>query len=751
MAAGPVAPAPGPLPGSVDHIGAAACAQCHAGEFRAWLDSDHRRAMQAPGPESVLGDFDGVRIEHDGRATVFSREDGRYRITTEGPGGRPGTFEVRYAFGHFPLQQYLLELPGGRLQAFGMAWDSRGAGEGGQRWLQLYPDAQAAAGQRLHWTGRDQNWNFMCAECHATALSRNYDADTDTYATRWSEPHVACEACHGPGLAHARWAAGSAAQRRADPDKGLAVRLDERRDAHWIRHPGTTVAQRSRPRGGRVEIDTCGRCHGRASPLGDAGVAHGGSLLDSHRPALLEADQFWPDGQMRGEVFNWAPFLQSRMQAAGVNCSDCHEPHGLKLRAQGNALCSQCHQADHYDRPSHTHHEPGSEAARCTACHMPTTTFMQVDARHDHGFRIPRPDLAARLGTPDACTGCHAGRDPSWAADRLADWFPHSRHRSDGFAIAFAADDSGDPAAAARLAHLAAASGEPAIVRASALRRLARDPGPAGMAAAVGSVTDSDPLVRMAAMEVLAWLEPRQRASRLAPLLGDPVRAVRIEAANALAGEGERQLAGAERGAFAAALDEYLASLAANAERPDAVTSLGELHQRRGEFAAAEAAYRRALRLEPDFENAWLQWADLLRSSGDEAQAASVLREGLGRLPASAGLHHGLGLSLVRQGQRQQAVAALEQAAALGPGVARYGLVLGVALHDWGDPQAGREALRVALESSPRDRDLLRVLAGYELEAGNRAAAEALLERLLEADPTDGAARQFLESLRQGP
>jgi predicted CXXCH cytochrome family protein len=734
-----------PLPGTDDHVGGAVCGQCHAAERADWQGSHHDLAMQPATPETVLGDFDGASFEHQGITSVFTRRDARHFVNTDGPDGTMAEFEIRYAFGHYPLQQYLIELPGGRLQAFGIAWDSRAAADGGQRWFHLYPDTPIRAGDNLHWTGRDQNWNFMCAECHSTGLAKAYDADTHSYRTHWAEIDVSCEACHGPGLAHARWAAQPDASRRAaDPRKGLHVHYHERRDVSWLPAAQTGNAVRSPPRTTRIEIDACGRCHGRASRLhGD--VVHGGSLLDSHRPALLDPDQYWPDGQMLGEVFNWGPFLQSRMYQAGVTCSDCHEPHSLKLRAQGNALCAQCHQPARYDQPDHSHHVTGSPGAQCVACHMPTTTFMGVDDRHDHAFRIPRPDQAARLGTPDACTACHDDRPAWWAADHLERWFPDSRHRRPGFAEAFHDANLGTPGAGESLAALAVDPARPAIVRATALRALAPGADAATVEAAAGSLSDADPLVRMAAVEALAGIEPQRRAGLLAARLADPVLAVRVEAVAALAGAPERFLDARQRESFHAALDEYLASLHFNADRPDTLVSLGDLHQRRGHVLEAERAYRRAMERDPRFATAYLHLADAARARGAEGDASAALEAGLAQLPDAADLLHALGLSRVRQQRTAEAEALLRRAAELAPQTSRYTYVLAIALHDQGKPAEAREQLRLGLSRHPNDPDLLRALAMYELQAGDRASARAAAQRLLALDRGDADARQLLD------
>ena len=171
--------------------------------------------MQVASDTTVLGDFRDRTFTHHGRTTRFFRRQGGFFVRTEGPDGREQDFAVTHTFGVHPLQQYLVALPGGRLQALGIAWDTRRQEEGGQRWYALYPDNPPRPGESIHWTGRDQNWNFMCAGCHSTGVVKNYDPASDRYRTRWAEISVGCEACHGPGAAHVAWA--GAKGRAGDP------------------------------------------------------------------------------------------------------------------------------------------------------------------------------------------------------------------------------------------------------------------------------------------------------------------------------------------------------------------------------------------------------------------------------------------------------------------------------------------------------------------------------------------------------
>ena len=731
---------------SADAVGTAACAGCHAKEYEAWRGSQHDRAMEEANERTVLGDFGGARFTHGGVTSRFFRRDGRYFVNTDGPGGKLADFEVRYTFGVHPLQQYLVELPGGRLQALGIAWDARPKAQGGQRWFHLYPDRKLGAGNPLHWTGIDQNWNYQCADCHSTNLRKNYDEATRTYETTWSEIDVGCEACHGPGARHAAWAKLDAAARRADASKGLAVALDERRGVAWAIDPATGSAARSAPRTSNRELETCARCHSRRGQFDDSW--HPGSPFgDAYRLALIEPGLYHADGQMRDEVYVHGSFLQSRMHAKGVTCSDCHDPHTQKLRAPGNAVCGQCHAPARFDAPAHHRHAAGSPGAACAACHMPTTTYMVVDPRHDHSMRIPRPDRSVALGTPNACTGCHPKEGAKWAADAVARWYPQRKPGFQTWAEAFAAGDAGAPGAQAALAAVVNDPSLPAIARASAIPRLVRHPGRATLPALEKALADPDPIVRLAAASALRDADPALRARRLPKLLADPVRVVRIEAARRLAGVPESRLAADDRARFAKAIDEYLASLRYNADRPEAQTELGGYHLARGEAAAAAAAYRRALALDPTYVAASVNLADLLRGMGREREAEAALRDAIRADPTAAAPRHALGLSLVRQKRTQEALAALGEAARLAPDDARFAYVLGVAQYDAGRRADAMKTLDAALARHPYDREILVALASYERGAGNLAKAAQRAKLLASLEPDDPSLAQLAREL----
>ncbi len=670
-----------------EFAGSDSCAGCHAEQHTLWRNSQHALAMQEATAATILGNTGDPAV---------------------------ADFDLRYTFGIAPLQQYLVPLPGGRLQALGMAWDSRPAENGGQRWFDLYPGQQLEPGNPLHWTGIDQTWNYQCADCHSTNLRKNYDSETSEYKTTWSEISVGCEACHGPASNHISWAQKSDGWRNFEESKGLTVALNERREIAWIT-TATGSATRSAPRTEAREIETCAHCHARRGQYADT-IHAGDNWLNGFRPALLDPGLYYADGQQRDEVYTWGSFVQSRMYAAGVTCADCHEPHSGKLRAAGNAVCAQCHEPAVFDAASHHHHPADSARALCTSCHMPATTYMVVDPRRDHSLRIPRPDRSVTIGTPNACNDCHKDRDARWAAEAVLDWYPQRKPGYQTFAEAFAIADEGNPAAVGPLLDLADDRTQAALVRASAIARTARFPEAADAEAVARALGDRDALLRSAAAEAIGNAGAATRANRLTGILGDPVRLVRMAAARALAGEPEGFLPAGARSRFTAALDEWIAAQRFNADRPEALTNLGALYLERGAIDDAATLFSQAIKLDPTFIQATVNLADVHRARGDEAGAEQALRDALTRNPDAAAVHHALGLSLIRQGRTADALAALKDAQRLEPMNARFAFVYAVALHDTGKQAAAISNLREALNRHPYDRDMLAALAAYERE-----------------------------------
>lgn len=725
---------------AAEYVGRDACADCHTLETEQWTGSHHDLAMEVATEQTVLGDFGDAVFHHRGQATRFFREQDRFMVRTEGPDGEIGDYPIRYTFGVSPLQQYLIELPGGRLQALGIAWDSRRPSQGGQRWFHLYPDDALAPGDPRHWAGNDQNWNYMCAECHSTNLTKNFDETNGTFDTTWSEIDVSCEACHGPGSDHMAWAT---AGEPASDTKGLSVDLT--RTGQWSFRGATNIASRQTSSDGRGEIETCARCHSRRASLWPT-YRHGEPFLDTHRPSLLEAGLYHSDGQILDEVYVYGSFLQSRMYHAGVTCADCHNPHSLELKANGNELCAQCHRPELYDRRSHHQHETNTEGSQCVSCHMPATTYMVIDPRRDHSMRIPRPDLSSTLQTPNACNRCHLDQTSEWAANAISRWFPNGR-REPHYGEALLAGRQGQIGADKALRDLIENPTTPNIVKGTAATLLAPYRNSHALAAARKLAADSDPLLRWSALQVLADWPVRERVTLALPLINDEVRLVRAEAALQLIDVPRSSLPVETVQSIDRAMDEYLTAQRNNAERAEYLTNIANFYLRSGRPAEAEAKFLVAIRTDPMFAPAYVNLADLYRALGRDPTGERLLRRAIQRIPDTAVLQHSLGLLLIRQGRLNEAVQALRNAAELDEGSSRFLYVYAVALLSSGQTTKALEQMTRAHELRPADTEILQGLVATLIEQGNLERAQHYAGLLVRASPENQQARALLQRL----
>jgi tetratricopeptide (TPR) repeat protein len=727
------------------YVGSDVCAGCHRAEAELWRGSQHKHAMAHATNQTVLGDFSGATFTYFGVRSRFFRQGGKFLVETDGPDGNLAIFEVKYTFGVNPLQQYLIAFPDGRLQALSIAWDSRPKDKGGQRWFHLYPNEEIRHDDVLHWTKLNQNWNFMCAECHSTGVHKNYDVATDRFATTFAEISVGCESCHGQGSAHVAWARNG----HSHPTMGLLVDFGERRGIFWSHDPQTRQPQRSAaPETLRKEVETCGLCHARRGTISENWIP-GRWLSDTHQVPPLSPGLYDASGQMQDEVYNYGSFKQSKMFAAGVTCSDCHEPHAAMLRLPGDDTCLQCHMAEKYASPAHHHHAGANPPLACSSCHMPARTYMVVDRRHDHSFRVPRPDLSTALGTPNACNDCHTDQSAHWAAQAIEQWHGPQRKGFQTYSQAFHASWTDAADAGTLLAAVAADREAPTFARAGALGELASRLSPANVHLAVSGLSDPDPMMRIAALDMLANVPANQIWSLVAPLLSDESRGVRIRAVELLAAVPDNMQPPSDRQRFDVAAAEFIAAQRLNADRPESRSTLAGFYVRRNQPANAETEYLAALRLSDQFTPAAINLADLYRQLGRDGEGEKILRTAIAKSPQDGGLHFALGLTLVRLQRLVDALGELRLAAELDSDRAHYAYVYGVALHSSGRTAEALAALEQNIARHPNDRETLIALVNFHREAGDIEAALGYAERLALISPSDQLPPDLIEELRK--
>ncbi len=716
------------LPAESTFVGRGECIECHTEAYELWLGSDHDNAMDVVSEETVLGDFDDAEFTHAGITSRFYRRDQGFFVYTEGPGGEMAEFEIKYTFGIEPLQQYLVPFPGGRLQALPIAWDT-----GRKRWFTLNPESVIAPDDWLHWTRNGQNWNGMCAECHSTNLQKNYDPETGTFDTTWSEIDVSCEACHGPGSRHVAWAAVDPMAREELENYGLEVvssGLDNRQ-----------------------YVEMCAACHSRRAEIGDYDHSQS-DLLQDHVPSLLTEGLYHADGQILDEVYVWGSFVQSKMYLNGVKCGDCHDPHSLALHREGNELCTQCHQADVFDATSHHFHqkivdgEP-SDGALCIKCHMPEQPYMVIDYRADHSLRVPRPDLSESLGVPNSCSqsGCHDDQTLQWNVDAYTKWYGEARKPHYGTVLASARD--GDPEAQDELIALVEDPLAANIVRATALGALAAYPPQRNLPVIRRALVADDALLRHAAVEALVAESPESLSELLAPSLFDPVRAVRLRAAARLAGPAREFLAPEQRAALDRELAVYVAALRSNLDFASSGLNLGNLYEAQGDPDSAEAYYRKAIEVDGLFFPAKMNLAVLLSRKGQDEEAESLLREILDAYPEQHDVAYSLALLLVASGQREEALTYFDQAAEGIPGHSRIQYNRGLLLAMLGRDEDAEAALLAALQLEPDSVDYLYALIDFYVRRNRLEEALELSRRMIEAHPGNRMGYDLRDAIRK--
>jgi len=715
--------------------GSLKCKECHQKEYEKWLNSNHDHAMEVANEKTVLGDFNNAIFQVHGVTSRFYKRDGKFFVHTRGPEGKMGDFEVSHTFGWFPLQQYLVPFPGGRFQCLPIAWDVSK-----KKWYHLYPKEPLDPKDWLYWTNAGQNWNGMCAECHSTNLKKNYDVKTDTYETTWSDIDVGCEACHGPGSRHVRWA--------------------EMPDMARPRVENVDLVVKTSGLGSRKLVELCAPCHSRRASLGDYTHAEA-DLLDSMLPSLLTEELYYPDGQILEEVYVYGSFTQSKMYHRDVRCSDCHDVHGLKVVKEGNALCLQCHRAGEYDSKEHHFHKKKGEkgdpvksgegkvlfdvgsGAECVQCHMPGRTYMGIHYRLDHSLRIPRPDLSVKIGTPNACNRCHVDKNNQWSVDAITKWYGPGRRPHYGTVI-----DAGrkrTPEAKKDLIRLAGDPLHPVIVRSTALSLLTAYPGEDTVQVFELALMDDEALVRRTAVQSIYLSGQRRHTEVIAPLLYDPVAAVRMEAASGLAGGPSKTLSPDQKKMFEAGLQEYVASMQYSGDFAFGRYNLANLYTALDRPEEAIRNYEGALKIDDLFYPAKVNLAMVYNGRGENEKAEKLLRDVMAKHPELHDVAYSLGLLLAEMGKHKEALSYLETAAKGLPDRSRIQYNLGLLLQVLQRDGQAEAAFQKALSLEPSNVDYLYAMADFYIKRNRLAEAKTVAERIVAAHPGQRIGRELLD------
>lgn len=368
------------------YVGSESCRKCHESVYGSWEKTRMANVVRDPAqhPEAVLGDF-----SQPNPVVTFSLKD------------------VAFVYGSRWKQRYFTKI-GDDFYAEPAQWDVAK-----KKWLPYHVEPGTDWWVPFYGTANTERpTGPLCDGCHSV----NYNVATKQ-VTEWN---VGCEKCHGPGSAHV-----------AKPTRTNIVnpaRLD------YVRGN-----------------DTCIQCHSQGRPIDDAGLAAkyghhydwpvgytaGDRLadfwkLEESKPGTTNFFQF-ADMTAHKNRMQGNDFIQSTMYHRQLRCFDCHNVHSdtpSDLKAQGNALCLQCHAAGMGNGAGlkgtvaeHTHHAEGSKGSQCTACHMPLIEQTIKDNYvASHTFRFITPALTESSNIPNPCTQCHADKTTAWAVEQLQKW-----------------------------------------------------------------------------------------------------------------------------------------------------------------------------------------------------------------------------------------------------------------------------------------------------------------------------------------
>lgn len=717
-----------------DYVGTENCKDCHAQAHAKWTESHHFHAMELPYEDTVRADFNNSTFENYGITTQFFREGEKYMVKTENQKGQMETFEIAYTFGWEPLQQYLVKFPDGRLQVLPTCWDVEK-----KEWYHLYPHERIAPDDPLFWTRSLQNWDHMCADCHSTNLKKEFDFSSQSFSTSYSEINVACESCHGPGRDHVE---------HAKSGKGWVGVADYAlADVN-----STNVAQ----------IESCAKCHARRSVV-HPGHHAGDRFLDHFLPEVtqpwspeMQVPTYHVDGQIDDEVYVYGSYIQSKMYHQGVKCTDCHDAHTTKLHHYDNQLCTRCHVPDEknpagFDNPGHHFHPMGTKGASCVECHMPHKNYMVIDARRDHSIRIPRPDLSAKFGQPNACNNCHQDKSFEWAAEAIERIKGPVRPKEVRHPAAFHAYRSGSADAEKLLIDASADEESPAFTQSGALLALRSFISEASNAEAIRQLESNQSVVRTAAISKLEAIDPAERLRVLMPVLQDEVRAVRTEAARVLTTVPQQNFSTDQYVQFLDVLEELKARYTSNLDRAESHLSLAILEENMGRVAPAERHYRNALVRDELFVPARMNLATLLSRQGRNEEAEQLLRESARIQPTWGQIHYSLGLLLAEDRSRlHEAIRSLERAAGYWPENPRVTYNLGIAYWQSNRFEEAIRSFEQSIRLQPDNPEFLQRLSELLAQRGRWGEAIPHLRRLARLLPDEPGIQSFLlEAERQ--
>ncbi|MFQ6602032.1 tetratricopeptide repeat protein [Flavobacterium sp. C3NV] len=699
---------------NVGYVGDESCKKCHKAEHHDWKKSDHFMSMLLPNDSTVFGDFNNVTFIADGVTSRFFKKGQKFFINTEGEDGENHDFEVKYIFGYKPLQQYLVQFSGGRLQVPRLSWDVDK-----KKWFNQYAGQKIPAHDWLHWTKNAQNWNTMCASCHSTNLHKNYDHKSDTYKTSYSIINVSCESCHGVGKQHVDYINSS----------------DYNSKSKVI----GSFLQLGKKSGQLEQIVTCAPCHARSSEISALHI-ESKDIMDNYIPQIPSTEFFYADGQVKEEDYIYTSFLQSKMFHNGVKCSDCHNPHSTKLKRIGNQTCVACHSPKKYDAPTHTFHTSG-KSTECISCHMPGKLYMGNDLRHDHSFRVPRPDLSETYKTPNACSNCHANKSNKVLADAIVKWYGPKReyHFADDLIPGSKLDENSE----AHLTKLINDTAVPDIIKATAAFYLGNIQTQSSLNTLLGAIQSKDSQVRYRVLRSLGNFPPSNWIEVVGPLLSDKVRAVRIAAADLYITIPKGQIPNEYSESFSSAQKELKSLLEYQTDFAVGNLMMADYYLKLKDYYNAEKFYWNGLKKDNQANYALLNLSAIYNLQGKNDKSLEVLEKAKKNDPKNERIYYNLGLLYNEMNNKPEAEKQFAKAVELKSNNPRVYYNYGLMLNQRGNSKEAENILKKGITISPSAPELYYAIAFVYLKMENKGKALEAAIKLKQLDPGNPEYQDF--------
>ena len=692
------------------------CKECHEKEYEDWKGSDHDKAMQIADSLTVLADFNNKMFTSQGVTSHFYKKNSDFYVNTEGPDGNNHDYKIVYTFGITPLQQYIVKFPNGHYQCLRTAWDTVK-----NKWFDLYPDFKVVHSEWLHWSRGGLNWNNMCSDCHSTNVRENYNQQSDSYNTKYALINVNCEACHGPGKQHVE----------------DVKQLGDNYKNSGTMHMAVGIAPKDL-------VNECARCHMRREQFSST-FNFEGTMLDHYFPQLIEEPIYYPDGQILDEDYVYGSFVQSKMYRNNIACNNCHNSHSLKLRFEGNALCAQCHVPERYDTPKHHFHKENTEGALCVNCHMPGRYYMGNDFRRDHSFRVPRPDLSLKYGTPNACVGCHKDKNNDWAWKEFKNLYGtvDSTHFSDKLVPGIVGEPRGDIG----LLELINDEKQSGFVRASAVKALSHYNSEGLMDTFLALLDDESPLVRGTTLDVLSQINAPDYNNYFLPLLNDKKRTVRIKAFYALGGLSEAQVPEKYKMSYQRVKKEFFDYLDVNSDFPGGQVKQANYYLKQGNLEKAIEGYEKALQIDNINNQARLNLANLYYSNQDYQKAEEAYKTVISQEPKYGPAYYSLGLLYAELGQTNKAIEQMQKAKAIMPENIRVYYNLGLLYDKSQEGPKAEKTLIDGLKIDANNESLLYALAFHYYNAKDTEKAKTILLKLIQLYPDNNQYQNFYNGI----